>query len=188
MSEPVIRAQALGRRFGDVRAVEDLSLEVPPGAIFGVLGHNGAGKTTTVRLLNGVLSPTAGQARVLGLDPGKPLEHRLLPDAFRVLPDLRGHREVSLAVRELGGQTRFEVFAIPFVQRGSLQMIQIGRNVLGHVDVRRIGPAECAFARTLRGQRHLATDRAPPRLDGLTLFDALRCTHHKMDWGLDATV
>jgi ABC-2 type transport system ATP-binding protein len=69
MGEPVIRAQALGRRFGDVRAVEDLSLEVPPGAIFGVLGHNGAGKTTTVRLLNGVLSPTAGQARVLGLDP-----------------------------------------------------------------------------------------------------------------------
>jgi ABC-2 type transport system ATP-binding protein len=50
-------------------AVDGLTLEVYPGEVFGFLGHNGAGKTTTVRLLNGVLTPSAGQARILGLDP-----------------------------------------------------------------------------------------------------------------------
>ncbi|HEU5179784.1 MAG TPA: ABC transporter ATP-binding protein [Candidatus Polarisedimenticolia bacterium] len=49
--------------------MDGLSLEVCPGEVFGVLGHNGAGKTTTVRLLNGILAPTAGKAEVLGLDP-----------------------------------------------------------------------------------------------------------------------
>lgn len=66
---PVIDISGLTRRFGDVVAVERLSLEVYPGEIFGVLGHNGAGKTTTVRLLNGVLDPSEGSAKVLGLDP-----------------------------------------------------------------------------------------------------------------------
>lgn len=49
--------------------MDDLSLAVAPGEIFGMLGHNGAGKTTTIRLLNGLLEPTAGTLRVLGLDP-----------------------------------------------------------------------------------------------------------------------
>lgn len=65
----VIRTQALSRHFGDTIAVDGLSLDVYAGEIFGVLGHNGAGKTTTVRLLNGVLPPSAGTIRVLGLDP-----------------------------------------------------------------------------------------------------------------------
>jgi ABC-2 type transport system ATP-binding protein len=65
----VITTVGLTRRFGDKVAVDGLDLEVASGEIFGVLGHNGAGKTTTVRLLNGVLEPSAGRARVLGLDP-----------------------------------------------------------------------------------------------------------------------
>jgi ABC-2 type transport system ATP-binding protein len=69
MSNPVIQTSSLSRRFGEKNAVDDLGLEVHAGEIFGFLGHNGAGKTTTVRLLNGVLEPTAGSARVLGLDP-----------------------------------------------------------------------------------------------------------------------
>jgi len=55
-------------RFGDVEAVSDLDLEVQQGQVFGFLGPNGAGKTTTVRLLNGLLEPTAGEATVLGMD------------------------------------------------------------------------------------------------------------------------
>jgi ABC-2 type transport system ATP-binding protein len=66
---PVLVADGLTRRFGDVTAVDHLSLEVYPGEVLGFLGHNGAGKTTTVRLLNGVLAPSDGTARVLGLDP-----------------------------------------------------------------------------------------------------------------------
>jgi ABC-2 type transport system ATP-binding protein len=59
----------LTRHFGEVVAVDHLTLEVQAGEVFGFLGHNGAGKTTTVRLLNGVLAPTSGTARVLGLAP-----------------------------------------------------------------------------------------------------------------------
>jgi ABC-2 type transport system ATP-binding protein len=69
MSSPVIQTSCLSRRFGEKNAVDGLSLDVQAGEIFGFLGHNGAGKTTTVRLLNGVLERTSGNAKVLGLDP-----------------------------------------------------------------------------------------------------------------------
>jgi ABC-2 type transport system ATP-binding protein len=69
MSTPVIQISSLSRRFGEKDAVNNLTLEVHAGEIFGFLGHNGAGKTTTVRLLNGVLEPSSGSAQVLGRDP-----------------------------------------------------------------------------------------------------------------------
>lgn len=69
MSTPVIQISSISRRFGEQNAVDHLTLDVQAGEIFGFLGHNGAGKTTTVRLLNGVLEPTLGNAKVLGLDP-----------------------------------------------------------------------------------------------------------------------
>jgi len=69
MSSPIIQISALTRRFGETNAVDQLTLDVQAGEIFGFLGHNGAGKTTTVRLLNGVLESTSGEAKVLGLDP-----------------------------------------------------------------------------------------------------------------------
>jgi ABC-2 type transport system ATP-binding protein len=69
MPTPAIEISSLSRRFGETNAVDRLTLDVYAGEIFGFLGHNGAGKTTTVRLLNGVIEPTSGGARVLGLDP-----------------------------------------------------------------------------------------------------------------------
>ncbi len=68
-TDPVVVADGLTRRFGEVVAVDHLELQVYPGEVFGFLGHNGAGKTTTVRLLNGVLAPDEGTTRVLHLDP-----------------------------------------------------------------------------------------------------------------------
>ncbi len=68
MAEAAIRATKLTRDFGTVRALDALTLEVPPGIIFGFLGANGAGKTTTINLLLGLLEPTAGRAQVLGFD------------------------------------------------------------------------------------------------------------------------
>ncbi len=68
MLEPSIHLDHLSRFFGTVKAVDDLSLEVPAGIVFGFLGLNGAGKTTTIHLLLGLLEPTTGQARVLGFD------------------------------------------------------------------------------------------------------------------------
>ncbi len=66
--EPMIRISGLTRRFGALTAVDDLSLEVSPGEIFGLVGPDGAGKTTTLRLLCGLMDPTAGQAFVAGHD------------------------------------------------------------------------------------------------------------------------
>jgi len=63
-----IRTRELTRDFPRVRAVDALTLEVPAGIVFGFLGPNGSGKTTTIRLLLGLLEPTAGRAEVLGFD------------------------------------------------------------------------------------------------------------------------
>ncbi len=59
---------SLTKRFGDFAAVDDISFEVQRGEIFGFLGPNGAGKTTTIRMILGLLTPTAGSVRVLGMD------------------------------------------------------------------------------------------------------------------------
>jgi ABC-2 type transport system ATP-binding protein len=63
-----IRAEALTRDFGDLRAVDSLSFSVQAGEIFGLVGPDGAGKTTVMRLLTGILTPTSGTALVAGLD------------------------------------------------------------------------------------------------------------------------
>jgi len=60
--------EGLTKRFGSTTVVDDLTLTVPRGIIFGFLGPNGAGKTTTIDLLLGLREPTAGTARVLGID------------------------------------------------------------------------------------------------------------------------
>ena len=71
MSEPVIVLDHLSKSFGDVHAVQDLSLQIEPGTIFGFLGPNGAGKTTTMRMLCGLTHPTTGRATIEGADVWK---------------------------------------------------------------------------------------------------------------------
>lgn len=66
--EIAIQTTHLSRDFGKLRALDNLTLEVPAGQIFGFLGPNGAGKTTTIRLLLGLLAPSQGEANVLGYD------------------------------------------------------------------------------------------------------------------------
>ena len=69
MPTPVIEVEHLRKTYGTTVAVDDLSLHVMPGEIFGVLGRNGAGKTTTVEIVGGLRTPDGGDVRVLGLDP-----------------------------------------------------------------------------------------------------------------------
>jgi ABC-2 type transport system ATP-binding protein len=64
----VIETAGLGKRFGDTAAVVDLDLRVEAGEVMGFLGPNGSGKTTTIRLLMGLLRPSAGRATILGKD------------------------------------------------------------------------------------------------------------------------
>ena len=68
MPAPIIRTRGLTKRFGDFTAVDDLSIEVTPGTIFAFLGANGSGKSTTIRMLIGLLKPTAGTVEVDGVD------------------------------------------------------------------------------------------------------------------------
>jgi lipooligosaccharide transport system ATP-binding protein len=69
VSEPVIAARDLVKRYGDFAAVDGLSFEVAPGESFGLLGPNGAGKSTTMRMVGAVSTRTAGELSILGLDP-----------------------------------------------------------------------------------------------------------------------
>jgi ABC-2 type transport system ATP-binding protein len=68
MNSAAIATQGLTRRFGALTAVEDVDLRVAPGQFFGFLGPNGAGKSTTIKMLTGLLAPTAGRIEILGLD------------------------------------------------------------------------------------------------------------------------
>ncbi len=71
MAQTAIAVNALVKHFGDVRAVDDISFEVPRASVFGLLGRNGAGKTTTLETCIGLTWPTSGKVRVLGLDPAQ---------------------------------------------------------------------------------------------------------------------
>ncbi len=68
MSPPGVETRGLTRRFGPVTAVRELTLRIERGEVFGLLGPNGSGKTTTIRMLCGILEPSAGSATVAGID------------------------------------------------------------------------------------------------------------------------
>jgi len=92
-STPAILVSSLGKHFGDVVAVDQLSFDVHPGEIFGLVGPDGAGKTTTLRMLAGVLTPDSGSATVAGhdvrLDPeGAKRDLSYMPQRFGLYEDL----------------------------------------------------------------------------------------------------
>jgi len=114
----IVETKSLTKRYGAVAALADCSLGVERGEVFGLLGPNGAGKTTLLRLLVGYLRPTAGSARIAGLDCERqslavrrqvaylPAEPAIFPhmrgrDALRFFADIRGGRPArSLALAE----------------------------------------------------------------------------------------
>jgi len=79
VAEPVIETRGLRKRFAEAEAVAGIDLAVPAGGVYGFLGPNGAGKTTTIRLLLGLLRPTAGSCRLFGelVQPGAPVLSRV---------------------------------------------------------------------------------------------------------------
>ena len=102
-----IDARDLTKRFGTVTAVRGVTLQVPNGTIFAFLGPNGSGKSTTVRLLTGLLAPTAGEARVRGrLVSVEDLELRreigILPEDDALFPDLTIWEHLELCGRLYG--------------------------------------------------------------------------------------
>ncbi len=73
MAQPVLplEVQGLTKKFGDFTAVDHVTFSVQPGEVLGYLGPNGSGKTTTIRMLCGLMEPTEGTARILGVDVTK---------------------------------------------------------------------------------------------------------------------
>ncbi len=92
-SEPAILARGLTRRFGALTAVDHIDLSVPRGKVYGFLGPNGSGKSTTLRMLCGLLTPSAGEVQVLGLripEQAEALKRRIgyLTQKFSLYDDL----------------------------------------------------------------------------------------------------
>lgn len=107
VDEPVIRAEGLGRRFGDVVAVSGLDFDVPPGAILGVIGPSGSGKTTTIRMITGSLRPSEGSVTVLGERPAhfrRTTRERIgyMPQHFILYPDLTVGENVDFVASLFG--------------------------------------------------------------------------------------
>jgi ABC-2 type transport system ATP-binding protein len=104
---PAIECDGLTKRFGKLTALDGLTLDVPQGQVFGFLGPNGAGKSTTLRLLLGLIRPSAGRARVLGIDVAdRTAAHRRLsyvPGDVSLWPKLTGAECLDLFGRLHGG-------------------------------------------------------------------------------------
>ena len=107
MSEPILVTQDLHKAYGDIKAVDGISLQVARGEVFGLLGPNGAGKTTAISMLTGLLEPTSGQITVDGLDLK---EHTrevkaklgLVPQELALYPTLSGRQNLVFFGRIYG--------------------------------------------------------------------------------------
>ena len=104
-SAPPIDARNVTKRYGDIAAVVDLTFSLRPGTVTGFLGPNGAGKSTTLRMVGGLLRPTAGEVRLFGIDARDPHARRPLgymPADPAFLPHLSGRANLDLLARLRG--------------------------------------------------------------------------------------
>jgi ABC-2 type transport system ATP-binding protein len=123
----VIEIQRLTRKFGDVTAVDGLTLTIAEGEVFGLLGPNGAGKTTTVRMLAGLIGKTSGEAWVAGCRVGDPATATKLRSLIGLMPEEAGLYLDLSAARTLDFYGR--LFQVPYgmrVQRTERLLTMLG--------------------------------------------------------------
>ncbi|MGZ4649731.1 MAG: ATP-binding cassette domain-containing protein, partial [Kineosporiaceae bacterium] len=104
MSRSLLRATSVTHRFGDLVAVDDVSMHVEPGEVVGLLGANGAGKTTLIRMLLGLLTTTEGEVAVLGGPPDRARRRRLgyVPQNLGLYRDLTAEENLTFIARAYG--------------------------------------------------------------------------------------
>ena len=102
----MIQLDQLSKRLGTVQAIDGISMEIPPSIVFGLLGPNGAGKTTLIRMLAGLLTPTAGKITLFGgTAPGRPAALRrigYMPQAAALYPGLSVRENIRFYGRLYG--------------------------------------------------------------------------------------
>jgi ABC-2 type transport system ATP-binding protein len=111
-----IEVRGLVKRYGSLVAVDDVDLTVQAGDVYGYLGPNGAGKTTSLRMMLGLIAPTAGSVRLFGRDPSRTV-HALdgvagFVEAPRFYPYLTGRRNLEMLADFDGGDARSRVGAV----------------------------------------------------------------------------
>jgi len=105
---PLVEARAVGHRFGERVALDDVSMQVAAGEIVGLLGANGAGKTTLIRLLLGLLAPSAGDVRLFGAPPSRAGRVRLgyVPQGLGLYGDLTVDENAQFVATAFGVPAR----------------------------------------------------------------------------------
>ena len=151
MSDTVIEAQGLTKRYGRVAAVDDISFTVGRGEIFGLLGPNGAGKTTTILMMLGLTEVTAGTVSVLGHDPARePLQVKrqvgYLPDTVGFYDHMTARRQSALH----RGPDRHSSAA----ERDKRIIAALDRVGLGDVGIKRVGDLLARHAAAARPCRN----------------------------------
>ena len=118
----MIELTGLTKKYGAFTAVDAIDLFVPKGELFGFLGPNGAGKTTTLRMIAGILRPTAGMVRIAGLDlNANPMDGRDHPFGVWTLPPVRRSTQDG---RTLTGAERHHFDAIGESDRMTLRFVR----------------------------------------------------------------
>ena len=150
----MIEVEGLRKEYGGFVAVEGSSFAVEPGEVFGVIGPNGAGKTTTLKMLSGLVEPTAGSARVAGYDAGddemrrhlgflpeeSPLYEEMTPRSYlRFFADLYGVARGTAEERIEGTLDRLDLEyrdrALGDVSKGMKRKVAIARSLVNDPDV-----------------------------------------------------
>jgi ABC-2 type transport system ATP-binding protein len=107
LQQPIVSMEGVSRRYGDMAAVDDISLQVNAGTILGVIGPSGSGKTTMIRMLTGTLEPTAGKLSVLGQNPRQFTRHAreklgYMPQHFVLYEELTASENLSFVASLFG--------------------------------------------------------------------------------------
>lgn len=106
MSGPLVEATGLTKDFGEIRAVDDVTLDVHAGEVVGLLGANGAGKTTAIRMLLGLLAPTSGRAHLLGAPASRASRGRLgyVPQSLGLYQELTVAENLAFSAHAYGSR------------------------------------------------------------------------------------